>query len=119
MTINAEEKPSNKAAVEGRCDCGEVSVTIPDLPADMNACPCDFCSRFGALWGYFPHGSAVVAGDTTPYRRASRMIEFHRCVRCGVVTHWIDPDGHLPHMGVNMRNFDSDVIGAVPVVVEP
>ena len=105
--------------IKGRCDCGAVSVTIPDLPENMNACPCNFCSRVGARWGYFAFGTVVVDGGTDTYQRASRTIEFHRCRVCGVVTHWIDPDGRIPHMGANMQNFDPDIIATVPVVVEP
>lgn len=108
----------SQSLLSGRCDCGAVSITIPHLPENMNACPCAYCSTVGALWGYFSRGSVTIEGRTDTYQRASRILEFHRCATCGVVTHWIDPEGRVPHMGTNMRNFDAEMIAGVPVVVD-
>jgi hypothetical protein len=105
--------------MEGRCDCGGVTITVPGLPETVNACPCAFCRRVGGLWGYYPRAAVSATGETHVYRRASRVIEFHRCAVCGVLTHWIEPEGFLPHMGVHMKNFDPAIIADVPVVVEP
>ena len=105
--------------MRGQCDCGNVTVTIPELPPEMNACPCEFCSRVGARWGYFKRDTVQVDGKTDVYRRATRTIEFHRCSICGVVTHWHEPKGRLPHMGVQMLNFDRVVIAEIPIVIEP
>jgi hypothetical protein len=105
--------------MNGKCDCGSVLVTIRELPDEINACPCSFCKRVGAHWGYFPAGTVVVKGATQIYRRESRIIEFHRCANCGVITHWQDSSGRVPHMGVHMKNFDPDVTSAIPVVSDP
>lgn len=105
--------------MEGSCDCGTVRVTLPDVPEVINACPCAYCVRVGARWAYFPRGSVGITGRTEAYRRATRTIEFRRCAVCGGLTHWIDPDGRVKHMGVNMRNFDPDAVAGIAVVVDP
>jgi hypothetical protein len=105
--------------MDGKCDCGSVLITIPKLPVEINACPCSFCTRVGAHWGYFPAGTIAVKGATQIYRRASRIIEFHRCTNCGVITHWQDLSGRVPHMGVHMKNFDPVLTSAIPVVADP
>jgi hypothetical protein len=105
--------------MDGKCDCGCVVIAIPDVPEEINACPCSFCKRAGAHWGYFQIGTVVVEGKTDIYQRASRIIEFHRCAHCGGLTHWLEPSGRLPHMGVNMKNFDPDVTSAIRVVIDP
>ena len=102
-----------EASVEGRCDCGAVTVRVPGVPDRINACPCDYCRRVGARWAYYPAGDLAVEGGTVPYRRAARVIEFHRCGVCGVVTHWADPNGRIERCGVNMANFDEDAIKTV------
>ena len=104
---------------EGRCDCGAVTITLPALPDEMNACPCSYCTRVGAHWGYFAAGTVEVQGSSVPYRRAAKRIEFHHCPTCGITTHWIDPDGRVKHMGANMRNFAPEVTKDIPVVIDP
>lgn len=105
--------------MEGYCDCGGVVVVIPDVPDTINACPCAFCSRAGAHWGYYQVGTVEIRGETQTYRRASKVIEFHRCAVCGVLTHWQDPSGGIQHMGVHMKNFDAGATSQIPVVVDP
>lgn len=103
----------------GRCDCGQVQLTVQRLPESINACPCDFCQRVGAMWGYFSLRDVEVAGVTQSYKRASRVLAFHRCSTCGVVTHWIAPGGEVSYMGVNMTAFTAEALSGIPVVVEP
>ncbi len=117
--IYQSENPGGQLVLTGKCDCGAVTVRVPKLPQTINACPCDYCSRVGARWGYLPTGSATIEGTTVTYRRGSKTIEFHRCRECGVITHWIDPTGFIRHMGVHMINFDQDILSDIPVVVDP
>ncbi|WP_102108245.1 GFA family protein [Oceaniglobus roseus] len=99
------------------CDCGAVTVTAPGLPDEVNACPCGWCQRIGARWGYYRRSSVTVTGETQVYLRASRRIEFHRCLVCGAVTHWL-PNTGLDRAGVNLANLDPSLYAAVPVVAE-
>ena len=104
----------------GTCDCGAVSVTVPSRPDRINACPCDYCRRVGARWGYYDEGQAVITGQTHRYDRATRSVDFHRCARCGTLTHWIGKTpGRIPHMGVHMENFDPADLEEIPVVIDP
>ena len=105
--------------LEGRCDCGAVRVVVPGTPDRINACPCDFCRRTGARWSYYPADAVAIQGGTVPYRRAARVIEFHRCGVCGVLTHWADPLGKLENVGVNTAILGPSVLEGVPVVSEP
>jgi hypothetical protein len=105
--------------MKGGCDCGAVTLDIPGVPDRVNACPCGFCSKAGALWGYFPRDSVTVTGRTQLYRRASRRLEIHRCEECGILTHWLEPTGRWHETGVNMRCFDPDTVAAIEVVVDP
>ncbi len=109
------ERPSS-GGFRGSCDCGAVVLRIPGLPSEINDCPCSFCQRLGALWAYFPPGTVVVSGQTRIYRRATRLLAFHRCAVCGVLTHWTGPEGRATKMGVNMVNFACPEVAAVPVV---
>ena len=101
--------------LEGRCDCGAVTVRVPAAPERINACPCDYCRRVGARWGYFAADDLTVQGGTVPYRRAARVIEFHRCGVCGVVTHWADPAGQMKNVGVNTSIMEPELLAGVPV----
>lgn len=105
--------------MKGRCDCGKVTITVQGLPDKINACPCEYCRRVGAHWGYYDPGEVEVSGETHVYQRASRRIEFHRCATCGVVSHWVEPTGELRRMGVHMENFDREALQGVRRVVEP
>jgi hypothetical protein len=75
------------------------------------------CRRYGALWAYYPIGEVQVTyppGQTADYVWGDRTLRTVRCATCGCITHWepLQPtaDGKL---GVNMRNFDPDALGAV------
>ncbi|MGZ9812229.1 GFA family protein [Pseudoroseicyclus sp. H15] len=106
------------AALTGHCDCGAVTITVPSAPEEINACPCDYCRRAGAHWGYYKAGSATITGKTATYRRAAKVADFHRCPTCGIVTHW-DGNDVTPHMGVNMANFEQAALAGIPVVEDP
>lgn len=106
--------------LSGRCDCGIVTVGLPDLPEKVNACPCDYCRRVGARWGYYDGKAVDLQGATDTYLRADRVIEFHRCRVCGVTTHWQFPGRAAgSRVGINMTNFNRDQLADVPVVASP
>lgn len=111
---------SEDGPIRARCDCGEVTVTLARLPERINACPCDYCRRVGARWGYLPAEDVRIEGVTIPYRRMRKEIEFRRCELCGVVTHWQWPGRPAGrNVGVNMANVQPGALLDVPVVVEP
>jgi hypothetical protein len=73
----------------------------------------------GARWGYFPAVLPTIEGKTETYRRGSKTIDFHRCHECAVITHWIDPEGGIQHMGIHMANFEKSILTEIPIVSDP
>ena len=43
---------------------------------------------------------------TRPYVWGDRMLAFHRCRSCGIVTHWQSLDGTRDRMAINARLID-------------
>ncbi len=97
-----------------RCHCGKVKLQLPTLPVKLNRCSCSICKRYGALWSYYAPESIKVSGSTDTYIWGDRMIAFHRCQNCGVVTHWTRIDGGSGNIGINMRNSDAATLSGIP-----
>jgi hypothetical protein len=76
--------------VQASCHCGAVQLTIADAPIEVTDCNCTICRRYGALWAYYTRDKIAIAGSTDVYQRSEKGLEFHRCTRCGCITHW-DP----------------------------
>ena len=93
--------------IEGSCHCGTVKWRYDGVPEAATACNCTICRRYGGLWIYdFENEGIRVTGPTHVYIRGPD-IEFHRCERCGCVTHWRSQRAH-PETGrrrsaVNLR----------------
>lgn len=89
------------------CHCKAITLTIPNLPRHLNECHCSICRRYGVQWGYFD-ASQVTITTTEPdatetYVWGDKEITFHRCRKCGCVTHWLPIDESLNRLGVNGR----------------
>ena len=98
--------------IEATCDCGAVRLHVTIAPAELYACPCDWCRKLGALWAYYPTdqvGMAFEPGATDIYQRGPRRLEFHSCRVCGLTTHWVHADKSKTRMGVNARLMPRDV----------
>lgn len=118
----APEKPQLIAS----CHCGAVSLELPRIPEWKNECLCSICYKYGVWWSYYPRGEVLVttaAGSATEYYIwGDRELEFHRCTKCGCVTHWWrvtkgreDP---FEDMGVNVRLLDRKFLKGVEHRVE-
>ncbi len=96
----------------GKCHCGDVSVTIPTRPTDLNVCNCSICSKNAGIWAYFDPADVVISGQTSGYIRRDMKTPFlttHFCPQCGVLTHWSPlPNAHQNRMGINMRLFPAE-----------
>lgn len=73
-----------------RCECGQLSITVPDTPRGVGVCHCFACQRrtgsvFAALAAFDPPWS--VAGVATEYLRIGdregTRITFRFCPVCG------------------------------------
>lgn len=105
-------------AVEASCHCGAVTFAVADAPESITNCNCSICRRYGVLWAYYAPADVAFSagiGPTDVYMWDDRLIEFHRCRACGVVTHWAPVDRASQRMGVNARLFPLDVLSALRV----
>jgi len=93
---------------EVTCHCGAVRLTVPRPPDEVTECNCSVCRRLGARWAYYAPTEVRVAqvGSTQPYVWGERMMAFHRCRRCGCVTHWQSLSAARPRMAINARMID-------------
>lgn len=91
--------------IKASCHCGAVQLTARTEPAEVTECNCSICSRLGARWAYYSPNDVDLprAGATQPYVWGDRMLAFHRCKACGVVTHWQSLDGAKDRMAINAR----------------
>lgn len=104
---------------KGSCHCGAIQITLPSTPETATRCNCSQCRRIGGPWVYFAFGSVEIEGhpkNTTGYIWGDRTLETFRCRTCGCVTHWepLPAEPGARH-GVNLGNFEPDLIAAVPV----
>ncbi len=104
---------------EGSCHCGAVRMTLPFTPEVATACNCSRCRRIGGPWVYFEFGTVKFVGHpeaTTAYVWGDRTLRSFHCKTCGCVTHWEPlPPAFGARHGVNLANFDPELIAAVRV----
>ncbi len=107
--------------IEASCHCGAVRIEIGEAPETVNDCSCSICRRYGTLWAYYSPRTVQVSpasGATDGYMWGERRIEFHRCKRCGCVTHWAPAQEGLDRMGVNARLLPPEVLAAARRLVD-
>ncbi|WP_342360049.1 GFA family protein [Terrarubrum flagellatum] len=99
------------------CHCGCVSLEIASAPQTVTECNCSVCRRYGVLWAYYsPRDVMVSAAEPTgTYQWDDRAIAFHRCARCGCVTHWSAVDPARNRMGVNARLLPPQILQAARI----
>jgi hypothetical protein len=103
----------------GTCHCGAIRIEVWELPQSLIDCNCSICRRTGAWWALYAAGAVRVAGHpehTTAYVWGAKTIKTMRCSSCGCVTHWesLHPDPGAK-LGVNMRNFDPEVMKTIRI----
>jgi hypothetical protein len=106
-------------SLTGSCHCGAVKLTLPSAPDRATSCNCSLCRRLGSVWAYYAWGSVQISGHpehTQGYIQGDRTLSTVRCTTCGCVTHWepLDAQPGARH-GVNLRNFDPQLLAATPV----
>lgn len=73
------------------CHCGATRIELPHAPLQAKQCNCSYCSRTGAVWGYYGPGEMrfVSQDDDKTYSASGGMNQHHFCGRCGMQT-WGD-----------------------------
>lgn len=101
------------AGVTASCHCGAVRIELAWAPRQVTHCNCSVCRRYGVLWAYYPVGDVRVGqGPTDTYAWGAKNVDFHRCANCGCVVCWRARDPKRPHMGINARLLDPQVLDA-------
>lgn len=95
---------SENTTVTSSCHCKAVRLTFPKPRDALNDCLCSTCQRYGTLWAYYHPKEVKIEGEPTDfYIWGEKRIEFHRCKKCGCVTHWAPVDENASEMGINCR----------------
>lgn len=106
-------------ALVASCHCGQVALTLPQVPDEVSQCNCSLCSKSGFLGIYYRPDEVMVTGDVDPYVRsdlAEACLTIWRCSHCGCPTHWTGLGRYAAgRMGVNARMLDGAVLERVPV----
>ena len=101
-------------ALQGRCHCGAVTLTLTIPPAELSECNCSICRRLAGLWHYCEGHEVAIAGPQAGYVQGDRTLTTWRCANCGCVTNWTATDPNYQRVGVNMRMFDPAVWQDLP-----
>ena len=99
--------------IRASCHCGAVSLEIDATPSEATECNCSICHRYGVIWAYYsPKQVRIQPQDaiTDTYKWDDESILFHRCAKCGCVSHWSAVDPARDRMGVNARLMPRDVL---------
>lgn len=81
-------------AIIAHCHCGQTQIELPHAPLSAGECNCTFCSRTGAVWGYFKPGELNITSDKSDkfYSASGNGNEHHFCANCGMQTWGVSPD---------------------------
>ncbi|WP_428244103.1 GFA family protein [Gynuella sp.] len=73
------------------CHCGNVEITLPQLPETAVSCNCSICRRLGTWWTKYEKADVSIVFNKQPsvgYIWGDRCIEFQHCPICASVTHY-------------------------------
>lgn len=112
--LGAKSMPSSPDANIARCHCGSVQIYVRKLPRTLTHCNCSICRRYGALWAYYKPSSVRIEapkGGLARYSWNRRIRNYHRCRKCGCITHYTHrKKSSWETVGVNANNFDPSLI---------
>jgi hypothetical protein len=102
------------ATLAGTCHCGAVRIYVRRLPRTVTSCNCSICRRYGALWAYYKPSSVAIEapkGGLSNYSWNRKIRAYHRCKRCGCVTHYAYRKRQRGTIiAVNAANFDRSAL---------
>ena len=96
-------------AIKGSCHCGRTQFEADEAPAGVTRCTCSFCSKRGALWGYYKPAQFRLTSspdNVATYRWGSKTVKHHFCAECGCGTYSESPD-----WSTGKPNFDKMKVG--------
>lgn len=105
--------------VEGSCHCGEIKVNVAELPDKATQCNCSMCRRYSALWAFCTEQTVKITTgslSTEIYCWGDQYINFHRCAKCGCVTHYTSNEkADSDRVGVNLNMMPESALTKVTV----
>jgi len=104
---------------KAQCHCGNVQLSVEQLPQTLTSCNCSVCRRYATLWGYYSVSEVELSlGDegVGSYQWGDGYIKFHHCRRCGCITHYTSTDkSPVKKVAINFRMSEPDLICNIPV----
>jgi hypothetical protein len=101
------------------CHCGAIRLHVRQLPRTVTSCNCSICRRYGALWAYYKPTSVRIEAPKhglSKYSWNQRIRDYHRCKRCGCVTHYTYRGRQRNRtIGVNAANFAPSALVGVRI----
>lgn len=106
------------------CPCGATEIEVPDLPDAVVECNCGYCSKKGALWGYYAPSRVRILREAAPGVWKPNQNEHHFCATCGATAYtitpnwqkeWQGPGAEDQQMSINLRLLDGDALAGLPV----
>src|SRR5262249_20662905 len=101
------------------CHCGTVRIHVRKLPRTLTSCNCSICRRYGALWAYYKPSSVRIDAPKSALAKYSwnrRIREYHRCKKCGCVTHYTyRKKRSWATVAVNASNFELTAIAGARI----
>lgn len=105
--------------IEATCHCGDLRLRLSQAPTRLTDCNCSICRRYGVLWAYYAKAEVEVippdGAAQTYVRDDQQSLAFHRCARCGCVSHWEANDPALDRVAINARLLPPETLEEVPV----
>ncbi|MDE1463784.1 GFA family protein [Spartinivicinus poritis] len=101
------------------CHCGNVNITVSNLPSAVTSCNCSICNRLGSLWAYYKPEEVNICINSEPtktYLWGDKFIELHHCGICGCTTHYTSTEKcEEQRIAVNGRMLNLDTIQSIPI----
>ena len=71
------------------CHCGNIAITLPRTPEEINECQCTICRRYAAAWCYFKVDEVKIDikddAKVQQYIWGDKERGFKFCSNCGCV----------------------------------
>lgn len=105
--------------IKSVCHCGNIEISVDELPEYLGDCNCSICNRYKALWAYYPPNKVSViakGGGTSKYIWGDKEVEFHSCKNCGCIVHYLTTN-LCPEkiIAINFRMVDSSIYKGVTI----
>ena len=106
------------APLTATCHCGAIRIHVKRMSRTLTRCNCSICRRYGALWAYYAESSVRIEapkGGLSSYSWNRRVRAFHRCKRCGCVTHYTYRRRSDTTVAVNATNFEPSALAGARI----